>query len=95
MTDNKDDRHVMRVAGSTDPNRLAMATSQELRKGRKVTLLGVGHSALGQALKSVPILNGIFAPMGTVYSVMPRFEKRDVEGKPCSVIVLDLLPQNL
>ncbi len=85
----------LRVAGSTATKDLAAAVTSHIREGRQVTLVAIGHHAVGQAVKSVPIVNSHLAAKGWVFSIMPSFEDRQVhDGKvtvPRTVLLLRLV----
>ena len=87
----------LKVAGGTSPKELAKAITSNIRSGMQVALVGIGHHALGQALKSVPIVNGNLASKGLVYTIFPSFEDRPVKDDSSdqevirTVLVLRLL----
>lgn len=92
----KDDGEVeLRVAGSTATKELAAAIASHIREGRNVTLVAIGHHAVGQAVKAVPILNGHLAAKGWVFSILPAFEDRQVKDGdvtvPRTVLLLRLV----
>lgn len=76
----------VRVSGSTSTKGLAQSLASLVREGRSPILVVIGASALGQAMKAVPILNGLMAPKELMYTVLPSFEARmlggDVTGGP-------------
>lgn len=69
----------LRVSGQTGTKDLAKSISSILRQGKSVSLVGIGHSALGQAIKAIPVVNGFWAPKGVIYAVLPSFEERQVD----------------
>lgn len=66
LTDNTNVRAV-KVSTTTVPSELAHAVSAMLREGHNVVLEAIGHGAVGQAVKAIPILNTTTVNAGVVY----------------------------
>lgn len=79
MDDFKSNNVELRVAGSTPTKELAGAISSHIREGKIVTLVAIGHHAMGQAVKSVPIVNQHLAAKGWVFTILPAFNERQVK----------------
>lgn len=59
---------VLRVSGSTQPEKLASTIAHKIIEGRKVALRAVGAPAVNQATKAVIIAQGFVAPHGLILS---------------------------
>lgn len=85
----------IQVAGTTNPKALAGSITEEFRQALdskdpngkpsphtpNLSLHAIGHQAVGQALKAVPIANGYLAPRGIQLTVLPTFEDREVTSE--------------
>lgn len=69
----------IRVAGSTPTKQLAGSVASLLREGHKVTLVGIGHQAVGQAVKAIPVVNAHLANKAWIYTILPSLEDRVIE----------------
>ena len=86
----------LRVAGSTGTKELAAAITSHLRAGKRVTLVTIGHQAIGQATKSIPVVNSYLMSKGIMFTILPCFEDRQIKGKdggdiPRTVVLLKLV----
>ena len=70
----------LRVAGTTAPKELAGSIVSNVMQGRTVCLAAIGHQAIGQAVKSVPIANGYCAAHGFFLAIVPSFEVKRIES---------------
>ena len=68
-----------KVASRTDIKKLAVAIATNLRHGKRVNLITIGHGSIGQALKAVPLVNQECILRGFYYAVVPSFETRLVK----------------
>src|SRR4051812_7565771 len=59
----------LRIAGVTPPKDLAGSIAFKLEQGMNVALVAIGHQAVGQAIKAIPILNGMTIAHGYVIAV--------------------------
>jgi len=70
----------LRVSGKTPSKSLADSVTSYIRDGvENIALVAIGHNALGQAIKAVPIVNGHLAPRGIMFSILPMFDEREIE----------------
>lgn len=70
----------LKVAGITSPRELAGSIAFHLENGKTVALAAIGHQAIGQALKSIPILNGMTVAHGFIIGVLPWFDIKIVQS---------------
>ncbi len=61
---------VIKVGSGTAPSALAASLYQALKDGGEVVIHAIGHGAVGQACKAIPILNTRTINAGTVYTVL-------------------------
>lgn len=78
-TDTAEGTAEVRVSGKTATRDLAQSIASHIRDGKTVVLVAIGHNAIGQAVKAVPVVNGFLAPRGIVFSILPVFEEREIE----------------
>ncbi len=79
MSKSQDHAEDLFVSSSTPVQELAKAIASRLRQGREIVMLAIGHQAVGQAVKAVPIVNGWFASNGVIYDIRPSFELRHIK----------------
>jgi stage V sporulation protein SpoVS len=80
----------LRVAGGTPPKELAGSIIHLLQDGKRVRLAAIGHQAVGQAVKAIPVVNAFAITQGYVVALMPYFAlksvpNRDAEEEPVPV----------
>lgn len=101
MSTNNDNTKEFKVASRTEPKKLATAITTNLRQNKSVTLVVIGHGAIGQAMKAIPIVNQEAIAQGKYYAVVPSFQVRNIDvpdgqDKPeRTVLVLTLLGQTV
>jgi stage V sporulation protein S len=96
---------IIQVAAQTNTKQLAGSIAEEVRKAKladavpNISLHAIGHGAVAQAIKSVPIVNGYIAPHGLQLLILPSFEDKmiDDENNPSvkverTVIRMRLVP---
>lgn len=66
----------IRVSSNTGHKDLAKAITSNIRQGRRVTLVAIGHRAIAQGMKAVPLVNGFLVSKGTIYTVFPAYQDR-------------------
>ncbi len=79
------ERMQLRVAASSNSKDLAGSIAKLYQDNKECDLIAIGHAAVCQALKAVPIANGYLAPQGIVLVVLPSFENKlldDGAGTP-------------
>lgn len=80
---------IVQVRGTTPPKALAGSLMQEFRsslgpgvaKLPNLSLHAIGHQAVCQAVKAVPIANGLLAPHGIQLTILPSFENKMVHSE--------------
>ena len=81
-TDTRTAFEEFRVAGTTNPKELAASIASNVRVGKRVCLVAIGHQAVSQAVKAVPILNSHMANKLILFCILPSLEDRVImEGK--------------
>lgn len=81
---NELEREELRVKGTTSPKDLAGSVVKNLAEGHTVVLSCIGHQAIGQAVKSLPIANSMIAAQGFLITALVSFEVKHMilDGKP-------------
>lgn len=77
------------VSGTTNPKQLAGSIMEEIRQALdgsparvpNLSMHAIGHQAVGQAIKAVPIANQFLASRGLVLLVLPSFEDRQITSE--------------
>jgi len=83
----------VKVSSSTTPSELAHALSAMLRQGDNVVIEAIGHGAVGQATKAVPILNTMTINAGMFYVVAISLRDiKDDNQQTKTVTCMRLLP---
>ena len=77
---NDDDIVDLKVRSSTPPKDLAGSILAQVMSGKRVRLAAIGHGAVAQAVKAVPIASGRVAGNGYIFAVVPSFDVRDIES---------------
>ena len=77
----------LRVAGSTPPKELAGSIIHLLNDGKPVTLAAIGHQAVGQAVKAIPVVNQYCIAQGYVVTILPSFRLSTVPNRDLPVDV--------
>lgn len=78
---------VIQVAASTSSTQLAGSIAEEVRQNASlsgpfnVSLHAIGPAAVNQAVKAVPIANGMIASAGKVITILPSFADAQVDDK--------------
>jgi stage V sporulation protein S len=95
------DKAELRVSGVTNPKTLAGSIVSHMQEGKTVCLAAIGHQAIGQAVKSVPIVNSYIAAHGYVVAMFPAFEVKhiavegsdDLERTACILHLVRIRPR--
>lgn len=82
---------VLRVSGSTQPEKLASTIAHKILDGKKVALRAVGAPAVNQATKAVIIANGFVAPKGLSLSRRDGFIDVPMPDKVVTGILIRVL----
>jgi len=75
----------LRVAGGTPPKDLAASIVHLLNDDKRVKLAAIGHQAVGQAVKAIPVVNQYCIAQGYLVTILPSFHVMHVpnrEGEP-------------
>lgn len=80
-SDNTAEIKELRVAGSTPPKELAGSIIHLLKDEKRVRLAAIGHQAVGQAVKAVPIVNQYCIAQGFIMSLLPAFQLMEVPNR--------------
>jgi stage V sporulation protein S len=82
---------VLRVSGSTQPEKLASTIAHKLLDGKKVVLRAVGAPAVNQATKAVIIAQGFVASKGLVLYRRDGFIDVEMPDKVVTGILIRVL----
>jgi stage V sporulation protein SpoVS len=81
FSDNLDTITELRVAGSTPPKELAASIIHILNESRRVKLAAIGHQAVGQAVKAIPVVNQYCIAQGYLVAILPSFNLLNVTSR--------------
>lgn len=81
FSDNFDTITELRVAGSTPPKELAASIIHILNESRRVKLAAIGHQAVGQAVKAIPVVNQYCIAQGYLVTILPSFSLLNVTAR--------------
>jgi stage V sporulation protein SpoVS/cold shock CspA family protein len=68
----------LRVASATAPRELAGSIALNVLKGKTVKLLAIGHGAVAQAIKAVPIASERTIANGFLLAIVPSFDTKNI-----------------
>lgn len=71
----------LRVKSITSPKALAGSIVAHVMGGKQVKLTAIGHGAVAQAIKAVPIASGYTIPNGFILAIVPSFDVKPMEPK--------------
>lgn len=71
----------LRVAGSTPSKELAASIIHLLNDERRVRLAAIGHQAVGQAVKAIPVVNQYCIAQGYLVAMLPSFSLMNVVSR--------------
>lgn len=69
----------LRVRSITPAKALAGSIVAHVMKGDTVILAAIGHGAVAQAVKAVPIASGRTAPNGFMLAILPSFDVQEID----------------
>ncbi len=78
----------LKVASSSNPNKVAGALAGILRESDVVELQSVGAGALNQGIKAIAIARGFVAPSGIDLICIPAFMDIEIDGEERTAIKL-------
>jgi len=71
----------LKVAGSSNPAKVATSIVKNIEEGKSVETLSIGAGALNQAIKGITIARGKAAASGMDLSIRPGFVDLAVNGE--------------
>lgn len=71
----------LKIAAGTPPKELAGSIIHLLQEGKRVRLAAIGHQAVGQAVKAIPIVNQYCITQGYLVSILPFFRLMGVQDR--------------
>lgn len=93
-------REELRVKGTTVPKDLAGSIVKNIQNDAQVVLSCIGHQSIGQAVKALPIANGMLAPQGWLLAAVVSFEVKHMtfegeaqERTACMLSLVKIRPQ--
>lgn len=69
----------LRVKSITSAKALAGSIVAHIMRGESVVLSAIGHGAVAQAVKAVPIASGRTAPNGFMLAIVPSFNLKEID----------------
>lgn len=81
----------LRVAASSQIDKVGSAIVRFLQEGADVELVAMGAGAVNQALKSVIKARGFAAPAGMDLLMRPGFRDVEMDGKVKSVVCIHIV----
>lgn len=70
---------ILKVSSKSNPNSVAGAIAEMIKRNRKVELQAIGAGAINQAVKAIAIARGYAAPLGFNLVCIPSFTDVKVE----------------
>lgn len=70
----------LRVAGGSNPSKIAGAIVRFMEEGNEVRLVAMGAGAVNQGVKAIAIARGMAAPAGIDLYMVPGFTDEMVSG---------------
>jgi stage V sporulation protein SpoVS len=86
LSDDLDNITELRVGGGTPPKELAGSIIHLLNDDKRVRLAAIGHQAVGQAVKAIPVVNQYCVAQGYVITLLPSFSLKAVPNREIEVI---------
>ncbi len=83
----------LKVAAKSNPNAVAGALAEAIRKEGSAEVQVVGAGALNQAVKAVAIARGYLAPMGHDIVMTPAFIDIEIGSEERTAIRLSVQPR--
>lgn len=87
----EDTEDILRVGGSTQPEKLASTIAHKILDGKRVTLRAVGAPAVNQATKAVIIAQGFVASKGLTLSRRDGFIDVEMPDKVVTGILIRVM----
>jgi stage V sporulation protein S len=83
----------LKVAANSNPNSLAGALAEVVKKYNRAEMQSVGAGALNQAIKAIAIARGFVAPHGIDLICIPGFADITIDGEERTAIKLYVEPR--
>jgi len=77
---------VLKVASSSDPNKVAGAVAGIMREEGEAEIQAVGAGAINQGIKAMAIARGFVAPSGIDLICIPAFIDIEIDGEERTAI---------
>lgn len=74
-------REIFKTSARSNPNKIAGAIANVIKKGDDVEIQAVGSAAVNQSLKAIAIARGFLAPGGHDLICFPAFSDVEIEGE--------------
>lgn len=84
---------ILKVAGKSNPNKVAGALAGVLREEGYAELQGVGAGAINQCVKAIAIARGYVAPGGLDLICIPGFKDIQIGGEEKTAIKFIVKPK--
>ena len=78
----------LKVRAKSNPNSVAGALANDIKKKGTVEIQAIGAGALNQAIKAVAIARGFVAPSGKNLVCIPAFQDIAIDGEERTAIKL-------
>lgn len=78
---NEMEKETLKAAKNTNPNSLAGAIAETVRKQNEVEIQAIGAGAINQTMKAIAIARGFMAPSGVDLVAIPSFHDFEMNGK--------------
>ena len=84
-------REIFKTSAHSNPNSLAGALANVIKKGDNVEIQAVGAAAVNQSMKAIAIARGFLAPTGHDLTCSPAFSEIEIgaETKTAIKIFID------
>lgn len=84
---------VLKVASSSNPNKVAGALAGVIRERGRAELQAIGAGAVNQAVKAIAIARGYLAPSGINLVCVPAFTEVQINGETRTAIKFIVFPK--
>ncbi len=84
---------VLKVASSSNPNKVAGALAGVIRESGRAELQAIGAGAVNQAIKAIAIARGYLAPSGIDLVCVPAFTDVEIDGERKTGIKFIVFPR--
>lgn len=85
---------VLKVASTSNPNKVAGALAGMIREHGRAELQAIGAGAVNQAVKAIAIARGYLAPSGIDLVSIPAFTDVEIDKETRTAIKFIVFPRN-